>query len=134
MWNHAPEMWKRMQAQQLARPDFSNQEMADLIAWLYTERFFEAAGSAGRGRQMFSEKGCASCHDAAGGRSLARLRGSASPASLAAALWNHGPLMLEEMRKRRIAWPRFRPGEMIDLMEYLNRGAPVAVAEAKGAR
>jgi cytochrome c2 len=125
MWNHAPAMWRSMQVQQVARPEFSSQEMADLISYLFTERYFEAAGDAGSGKRAFEEKGCAGCHSSSSGKSnapdLAGWRGATSSIRLAAALWNHGPLMHEAMQQRQIQWPRFRPGEIVDLMEYLGR-------------
>lgn len=128
LWNHAPSMWISMRAQQVTRPQFSNKEMADLIAYLFAERYFEVMGNSGRGKRMFSDKGCSSCHTVGEGVSLApelaRWRGGASPIPLAAALWNHGPRMFERMREQQISWPLFRPGEMVDLMEYLNEGLP----------
>ncbi len=133
MWNHAPAMWTSMQARRVAPPRFSNQEMADLIAYLFTERYFERAGSPGHGGRIFAEKGCGSCHEsrASGAPDLVRWRGAASPVPVAAALWNHGPLMLERMQKQHIAWPRFAGGEMSDLMEFLNHGARAPVLRAK---
>jgi mono/diheme cytochrome c family protein len=126
MWNHAPAMWSSMQAQRMTPPQFSNQEMADLIAHLFTQRYFDASGSVDRGRRVFEEKGCGSCHspggDAPRGPSLASWRGGASPVRLATALWNHGPLMLGTMEQRQIPWPRFDPAEVADLMEFLSAG------------
>jgi mono/diheme cytochrome c family protein len=126
MWNHAPEMWNHMAARQVARPEFSNQEMADLIAYLFTARYFEAIGHAGRGRRLFEEKGCAACHTSGKAPNLAGWGGAASPVRIATTLWNHGPLMFETMQQRQIPWPRFRPGEINDLMEFLNRGQAAA--------
>ncbi|MBI3667559.1 MAG: c-type cytochrome [Acidobacteria bacterium] len=136
MWNHAPAMWASMRAQQVPRPQFSNQEMADLIAYLFAERYFEMAGNAERGRRRFEEKGCAGCHTAGAkadtAPDLAGWRGGGSPIPVATALWNHGPLMLEKMRQQEIPWPRFRPGEIVDLLEFLNRGQfSPALAKAK---
>jgi mono/diheme cytochrome c family protein len=123
MWNHAPAMWKTMKAQGLAAPQFSNQEMADLIAYLFTERYFEGASSAERGRLLFAGKGCGGCHGAGtAAPDLAKLRGAASPTGIATALWNHGPLMLDSLERRQLAWPRFAAGEIVDLMDYLSRG------------
>jgi mono/diheme cytochrome c family protein len=122
MWNHAPAMWASMRAQHLPRPQFSNQEMADLIAYLFAERYFERTGNAERGRRRFEEKGCAGCHRPGGvGQDLTAWRGGGSPIPVAAALWNHGPLMLQKMRERQVPWPRFRPGEISDLLEFLSR-------------
>ena len=122
MWNHAPAMWASMKAQHVARPQFSNQEMADLISYLFAERYFERTGNAARGRRGFEEKGCGSCHRPGGvGLDLSPRRGGGgSPIPVATALWNHGPLMLEKMKERAVPWPRFRTGEIADLLEYLS--------------
>ena len=127
MWNHSPAMWASMKSQQIPRPQFSNKEMADLVAYLFSERYFEASGNPVQGKRVFNMKGCAACH-AAGGKSsapdLSGWRGRVSPVGLATAMWNHGPVMLGRMREQQMPWPVFRPGEMVDLMEYLNRSLP----------
>jgi mono/diheme cytochrome c family protein len=123
MWNHEPAMWASMQAQKIARPRFSNKEMADLIAYLFAERYFESQGNVERGRRTFKEKGCVSCHGSgkgSAGPDLTKFRGSATAIPLATAFWNHGPLMLKAMIQEQIPWPRFRPGEISDVMEFLN--------------
>ncbi len=135
MWNHAPNMWSSMRIQGVSRPQFSNQEMADLIAYLFMQRYFETSGSFDRGRRLFEDKGCPACHLHGGpGTSLAIWRGSASPVAIATALWNHGPLMFISMQQRQFSWPRFGPGEVVDLMEFLNRGAaePLETAHSRG--
>ncbi len=125
MWNHAPTMRARMQAQSMPNPVFSNKEMADLIAYLFAQRYFEAAGNAQRGRRVYAEKGCGNCHTvgAGGGKApdLARSRTNSAPSSIATALWNHGPFMLQLMREQEVSWPRFQPGEIVDLLEFLGR-------------
>src|SRR5574337_1111841 len=69
MWNHSPAMWARMKAQQIPRPQFSNKEMADLVAYLFAERYFEHTGSPLNGGRVFEVKGCAACH-VPGGKGL----------------------------------------------------------------
>jgi hypothetical protein len=39
---------------------------------------------------------------------------------MVAALWDHGPQMLESMKARKLAWPRFTAQEMSDVVAYLN--------------
>ncbi len=128
MWNHGPQMWNSMRAGGLARPRFSNQEMADLIAYLFTARYFDSGGQAAQGRRIFAEKGCAGCHAGGTAPDLRTWRGRAAAAPLAAALWNHGLHMFTRMQEHRLSWPRFRPGEMADLLEYLNREAGASPA------
>lgn len=134
MWNHSPAMWATMQARQIPRPKFSNKEMADLIAYLFAERYFEATGNASRGVRVFEEKGCASCHTGDGegeGPALSGWRGRVTPTALATALWNHGPVMLERMREQQMDWPVFRPGEIVNLMELLNRGVRASSSQER---
>lgn len=131
MWNHAPAMRASMQAQKIPRPSFSNKEMADLLAYLFAERFFEASGNAGRGAKLFASKACDECHRGGGiAPDLSHL--SVSPVHMATALWNHGPVMFQSMQQKQIAWPRFQPGEINDLIEYL--GAKASTQRASGGR
>jgi cytochrome c2 len=125
MWNHSPAMWASMKAQHIPRPQFSNKEMADLIAYLFAQRYFDPSGSVVRGRGIFEVKQCASCHLPPGegtGPSLSDWRGRVTPIALATSMWNHGPVMLTRMREQQIPWPIFQPREMVDLMEFLNQG------------
>jgi hypothetical protein len=39
---------------------------------------------------------------------------------LVAALWKHGPAMLDRMRQQKLAWPQFAGTEMADLTAYLH--------------
>jgi len=134
MWNHSPNMWASMQAQHIPRPQFSNKEMADLIAFLFAERYFEATGSSSRGVRVFDLKGCSSCHTTGSGPSLSAWQDRVSPIALATALWNHGPIMLKHMEEQHIPWPVFGPGEMVDLMEFLNRGASKPLRRSRSSR
>ena len=126
MWNHAPRMAERMAARGMKPPRFSDKEMADLISYLYSARYFEQSGNANSGRKVFADKGCAACHSleegAAGlGPELGGWKGQVSSPRLAAALWNHGPAMLEQMQQAKVEWPTFRPEEMENLMTFLNQ-------------
>ncbi len=129
MWNHSPRMRASMAARNLARPQFTNKEMADLIAYLFAQRYFEKSGNAARGERLFDAKGCASCHSGAGrGPDLTSATGNASPIRIATALWNHGPIMFETMQQQQVDWPQFQPGEIADLLEFLNARKPTTRA------
>src|SRR5512142_50464 len=52
MWNHAPAMWQKMSVEHVAPPKFSNDEMANLFAFLYSVRSLDEPGDAERGRQL----------------------------------------------------------------------------------
>ena len=45
---------------------------------------------------------------------------TAVTSGLVAALWRHGPAMLERMHSQNIRWPRFETREISDLIAYLN--------------
>ena len=62
MWNHAPAMWEKMQFEGLAPPQFSEVEMKNLFAFLYSVRSLDEPGDPERGRQLLQEKRCLQCH------------------------------------------------------------------------
>lgn len=123
MWNHAPGMWRAAELRKAERPEFSEREMADLIAYLYSARFFEARGDSRVGARVFEQKKCATCHSGDGpGSDLSEWRGKVTPISLSFVMWKHGPAMFSEMKERGIPWPRFEGSEIVDLMAHLNNG------------
>ncbi len=125
MWNHAHEMWKGIAEKGLEPPTLSSQEMADLVAYLFSTRYFDEQGDPVRGKTVFVKKQCSLCHaKEAKLTDLTNLKGKISPILMAQAMWNHGPQMLERMSKARVTWQKIERQEMVDLMEYLNRGTP----------
>jgi mono/diheme cytochrome c family protein len=121
MWNHAPKMWEQMQQAGIARPAFSQQEMADLLAYLYTLRYVGEAGDASLGERLFRDRRCSVCHSVRGkgGRSakdLATVHSSATAVGWATAMWNHPAVRGEG------EGVRFVGHDMNDLLSYV-RGA-----------
>lgn len=124
MWNHAPRMWERMRAENVAYPVLSHEELAHLFAYLYTVRYLDEPGDTERGRQQFGAKGCRRCHAARGqggkiGPDLSVLGGVDTPIVWTQAMWNHAPAMEAWMQKLGLAWPKFEDGEMNDLLAYV---------------
>jgi cytochrome c2 len=125
MWNHSREMWRKMEEKGIKRPSLSPQEMADIIAYLFSTRYFDEPGDPQRGKTVFVKKQCNLCHTkGAKTLDLSHLKGQISPIFMAQTMWDHGPEMLEKMRKTRVTWQKIDGKEMVDLMEYLNRGMP----------
>jgi cytochrome c2 len=118
MWNHAP----KMTAAGAPAVQFAPGEMRELLSYLWAKQFFESSGDAAHGKRVFNSKRCATCHDDAssGAPKLQGAGNAFSAATMVAALWHHGPAMLENMRAKQIAWPRFEAAEMPDLIAYLN--------------
>jgi len=110
-------------------PQLNAAEAGDLIAFLFTQNYFEGAGKAESGKKLFSQKRCIQCHQIGGvggvlGPSLDAVGQSASPINVAAAMWNHGPQMTETMRAHGIERPTLNASELRDLVAYLRAVAP----------
>jgi cytochrome c2 len=125
MWNHAPHMWPKMAERGIPVPSLSTEEMSDLISYLYFFQFIDPPGDAGRGRAVYKEKQCGTCHAAAGaGRAVGpplaqvveRLR---TPLAVITQMWNHAGRMEARMVEANVAWPVLKGTEMADLMAYL---------------
>ena len=120
MWNHAPDMRNRGGQTEKLAPG----EMRNLIAYLFAQRFFFEKGDAAKGRKVFENKGCATCHELkrsqTGAPDLTRATEAYSPITLTASVWRHGPGMLNAMKQEKIAWPEFETSEMTDLIAWLN--------------
>lgn len=134
-WNHAPVMREKMLDMKIARPQFNDREMADLLAFLTAYRYYlaevGAAGNPAAGREVFRQKRCSSCHgdrDAWNlpGPSLERYRGRVSPIVLAQAMWNHGTEMAAVMRREGLPFPQFNGRELGDLLAFLQAGTTAA--------
>lgn len=115
MWNHQPSMKN-------PPPTFAPEEMQQLISYIWAKQYFRGNGSASRGKTVFTAKNCATCHNDAssGAPKLAKGKDAYSDITMVAALWDHGPQMLESMKARKLAWPRFTAQEMSDVVAYLN--------------
>ena len=123
MWNHWPNMYKKMIEMRIVVPSFSGKEMADIIAYLYFLGYFDEKGDIKKGAITFKEKGCIKCHNFKGkemvGPDLRKLTNITSSIEVAADMWNHAPMMREKMAKLKVQWPKFKKGEVADLIEYL---------------
>jgi mono/diheme cytochrome c family protein len=115
MWDHQPNMKQ-------APPVLSANEMRALVSYIWARQYFKGSGSAERGKKVFTEKHCVTCHDdpASGAPKLGKGKDAHSDITMVAALWGHGPRMLEMMAQKKIAWPRFTAMEMSDVIAYLN--------------
>jgi mono/diheme cytochrome c family protein len=125
MWNHGPAMWARMKERHIEPPQLTGQEMADIVAYLYTTHYFDpAAGNSSRGQQVAQSKGCLNCHSirGKGGKVAGDLSTSTvvgSPSSLIAAMWNHSRAMEDQAQKQGIKLPTLKGQELADLSAYL---------------
>src|SRR4051794_15393423 len=116
MWNHAPRMVK-------PTPSLSQEEMRELLSFLWMRQFVYPTGSVAKGKEIFRVRRCADCH-AGGTNGAPQLPGQArhySEVSIISAIWGHGPQMFNRMKQANIPWPRFKnPQELGDLLAYIN--------------
>jgi len=124
VWNHGPTMWAAMSAKNIALPSVTQNDAEDLFAYLYSVRFFEKPGDAGRGKQVFEQKHCAECHSlktpARGpGQPVANWKSLSDPIALVEAMWNHSSDMKTELAQRQKVWVALTGQELTDLTVYL---------------
>jgi mono/diheme cytochrome c family protein len=115
MWNHQPNM-------KTAPAALTADEMRQILSHVWARQYFLGGGDASRGKSVFAEKSCGSCHDAAGkgAPKLGKGKDAYSAVSMVASLWQHGPRMLDLVQQSKMAWPQFTSRQMADLIAYLN--------------
>lgn len=135
MWNHVPRMAASMRERGVSPARVLPRDAANLFAFLYTLDYFDPPGDAREGRTLFFDKQCVLCHQVGGiggvvGPSLDFLGGYRSPIPVAAAMWNHGPAMAEEMRRRGVTRPTFTGRQLRDLIAYLESTSGIQADES----
>jgi mono/diheme cytochrome c family protein len=115
MWNHQPNMKQ-------PPPQLTADEMRQILGHVWAVQRFRGDGNASRGKRVFAEKRCETCHNdpASGAPKLAKGKDAYSDITMVSALWGHGPRMQEMMAQKKIEWPRFTAPQMSDLIAYLN--------------
>ncbi len=124
LWNHAPAMWSAMDASRIAPPKLDSQQSADLFAYFYAARFFDAPGDAGRGRKVFVEKRCAECHNIStsnpgSGTPVLKWEALVEPIELSRQMWNHSPQMRAAAARKGVKIEQISAKEMTDMIVYL---------------
>ncbi len=134
MWNHSPQMNRKMRQIDVPRPQFSQQEMEQLMAYLYYLPYLGKPGDAAKGKILFSAKGCLKCHSVGGkggaaGPELDKLKSYLSPLYMTEAMWNHGPAMDKLMQKMGAKRPWLSGQEIVDLSAYIRQISHEGVRE-----
>jgi len=124
IWNHAPGMFGRMEELHIPFPQVRGRDVVNLIAFFTTYQYWSLRphplGAEGRGAILFREKGCASCHQGAGGK-LAGFVKASSMLDFAAAMWRHQAVTLPPGTKRSSFALHGR--DMADISAYVASGA-----------
>ncbi len=132
LWNHGPAMAAKMTELKIERPQFSGDDVANLIAYLRgsaratpgIEVASAQVGNPREGQVVFRDKGCAACHavNGRGGRSGPDLGSSQPPQDITkmiAAFWNHGPAMEARMKAQGLQHQPLSEREAADLLAYI---------------
>lgn len=123
MWNHSPEMMARIDGQDRKRKDLTPQEIADVIAYIFSLRESARSGDPDRGREVFVERRCSQCHredetaDAIA-PDVQKLATASAPARFAQLIWSHGAPMRDALSEAGRSWPLLRSDQVIDLLAY----------------
>lgn len=128
MWNKTPAMLKEMKERNIPVPQLRADEMADIVAYLYSVQYFARPGDFNRGKALAKTKNCLGCHAAAPeGRNLGpdfrKIERLDQPVTVVSAMWNHAGLMEQKMGKMALEWPGLTGGEMADLVTYIQQSA-----------
>ncbi len=128
IWNHTPQMNRKYRQLRMNRPQFSESEMLDLFGFLYYLRYLGEPGSVASGKKLLEKKGCISCHKVGGtggssGPELDRTQKETSPISIVQAMWNHNPLMHEQIKKMGIKYPTLSGQDVADITVYIRQAS-----------
>jgi mono/diheme cytochrome c family protein len=124
MWNKMPRMTEEMIKRSVMFRQLRPDEMAHLVALLYSVRYFAQAGNPSHGVTLAASKGCLGCHGLYGERGkpasdLTKAKEIDTPAGVLASLWNHSFIADSPAARERTSWPTFTGSEMADLVAYL---------------
>ena len=130
MWAHASEMKDTMARMGIAWPQFTGNDLNNMVAYIRSRAAGERKeyiepGSAARGKELFEARGCASCHNLGTsggvGPDLQRTELPETLSGIASRMWNHAPKMLEEARRRggHEMTEDLTPQDMADIITYV---------------
>ena len=127
-WNHTPRMIETVRNRGFGWSTFTEEELADVISYIYYVKLFDEPGDPALGERWFGEKRCRECHSVGGrGGTLAPpLDGYAryvAPIALAEGMWNSGPGMRALQRASPVAMPVFLGTEMADIQAYIRQAS-----------
>lgn len=132
MWNAAPDMVSKMEEIKTEFPLLTPAELGNLLAYLGVYQnylvHYSRRSDVENGERLFQEKQCAVCHTFdpeanTTGPSLQRFRESGSPQAVLRAMWLHSYYMRKAGVRRGIDWPKFKDGEIKDLLAFIVGGA-----------
>lgn len=128
LWNHAPGMWRRIRGSGETYPKLDQQEMANMLAFLYQSGNTDPPGNVDAGRRVFEENSCSRCHamngkGGTGGPDLAKIGPGRDANAWIRTMWNHAHQMIEPVTHAVGKWPQLDGAAMNNLLAYLSSGS-----------
>ncbi len=124
MWDHASSMDAAMTKYKISYPEFKNDEMANLISYLYFKNQSKVPGSIEEGKNLISGKGCISCHSQGNSYNapvINKIGPFNNADSFFSELWNHLPMMEKTSYAKGKTLPKLMPSDVKSLYLYFNR-------------
>lgn len=120
LWNHTPAMWRTMAQREVGVTTTTAADWEDAFAFLYSLQFSDKPGEVARGKRVFENNGCSSCHSAAGpGKPVVAWTQLNDPVVLVYRLWDHASTMGAEFTKTKTPWPIMTSRDLMDLNAYV---------------
>jgi hypothetical protein len=106
----------------LALPMVEPEDMREISAYVWQLQYEGPKGTVAGGARVYADKGCVVCHKdpETGEPVFGRGDKLYTPYSMMSLGWNHGVRMQQDLKKKDMAWPRLSPGNMSDLVEFIN--------------
>ncbi len=124
MWNHSNIMESAMSKHKISWPSFKENEMGNLIAYLYFYNNKKVKGSAAEGEQLLVTKGCLNCHDKVNTEKVTAaedIKPFDNIDGFFSKLLNHLPLIEKEFYTHGKELPKLLPEDVKSMYLYFNR-------------
>ncbi|MEW6509635.1 MAG: c-type cytochrome [Bacteroidota bacterium] len=126
IWNHAPQMNRKFRQLRMDRPRLTENEMLELLGFLYYLRYLGEPGGVAEGKALLDSKGCTTCHSVGGkggsvGPDFKTVQQYSTPLYLVQAMWNHGPAMQKEIREHKMKYPTLSGQDVNAIGAYLRQ-------------
>ncbi len=139
IWNHIPQMDRKYRLLKVERPNFTEEEMLNLIGFIYYLRYLGEPGSVSEGKKLLETKGCLNCHQIKGqgkrvGPDFKKIAKYSSPIYMVQAMWNHGPIMQVRIKKMGMKYPTLSGKDIVSITAYLRQftGGNTAIRMSPG--
>lgn len=123
LWNHGPRMWTMAKQRDVTLAPLSVEDATYLYGYLFSRRYYDPAGVASYGQQVWKDNNCYRCHGLVGENSLgppvSTWNDLDSPIDWARSMWNHAGPMAEQIDIENGVWPVLELQEFMDLIAFV---------------